>query len=68
MKIISDYAHIPIVDVPQLDLIDYMILKRDAFILIKSKTKEGREYLYNAYRLTQTEPERKKLRDEFGKR
>lgn len=29
------------------------------------QTKEGREYLYNAWRMEQTEPERGKLRDKY---
>lgn len=31
-----------------------------------SRREKGREYLENAWRLTQTEPDKDKLRDKFG--
>ena len=50
-----------------MDYIDYLTLKRDAFIYRLSKTDKGQEYLENAYRLEQTKPDRQSLREEFGK-
>ena len=44
-----------IYDVDGLSVIDYWLLERDAFISVLSQTEKGREYLNNAYRLTQTE-------------
>lgn len=55
-------------DIPDMNLIDYLIAKRDAYIYKLSKTDKGKEYLRNAHRLTQTEPERQKLREHFGGR
>ncbi len=53
--------------VEELDYIDYLIYRRDAFIWRMSQSKEGTEYLDKAYRLEQTEPDRESLREKFGK-
>ncbi|WP_286149576.1 MULTISPECIES: hypothetical protein [Bacillota] len=49
-------------EIEEVDYIDYLILKRDAFIYKQSQTEHGREYLKNAYRLEQTSPDREGLR------
>lgn len=54
-------------EVEELDYIDYLIYRRDAFIWRMSQSKEGTEYLDKAYRLEQTEPDRESLREKFGK-
>lgn len=54
-KLVADYANMSIYDVDGLSVIDYWLLERDAFISVLSQTEKGREYLNNAYRLTQTE-------------
>lgn len=54
-------------EVEELDYIDYLIYRRDAFIWRMSQSKEGTEYLDKAYRLEQTEPDRDSLREKFGK-
>ena len=53
-------------EVENLDVIDYLSYRRDAFIYKMSQTDKGREYLSNAYRMEQTRPDRKSLRDQFG--
>lgn len=53
-------------EVEDLDYIDYLIYRRDAFIYFLSQTEDGEEYLDNAYRLEQTSPDKKSLRREFG--
>ena len=55
------------IEVDQLDYIDYLQYRRDAFIYRMSQTEKGQEYLDNAYRLEQTKPDRKKLREKYGK-
>lgn len=50
------------IEVNELDYIDYLIYRRDAFIYKQSQTEHGREYLENAFRLEQTKPDRSKLR------
>ena len=46
---------------------DYLVLRRDAFIHTMSQTEKGEEYLNNAWRLEQTKPDRDSLRKKFGK-
>ena len=53
-------------EVEELDFIEYLQYRRDAFIYNMSRTEKGQEYLDNAYRLEQTDPDRKSLRDQFG--
>lgn len=55
------------IEVDQLDYIDYLQYRRDAFIYRMSQTEKGQEYLDNAYRLEQTKPDRKRLREKYGK-
>ncbi len=55
-------------DIPEMDIVDYMIARRDAFIYMKAQTEEGREYLRNADRLNITTPDRESLRQKFGKK
>ena len=64
---VADYARISILDVEELDYIDYLVLRRDAFIHRLRQTEKGQEYLDNAYRLEQTKADRDTLRDRFGK-
>ncbi len=51
----------------ELDYIDYLQLRRDAFISRLSQTEKGEEYLKNAWRMQQTEPDRVALRKKLGK-
>ena len=53
--------------VEELDYIDYLIYRRDAFIYKYGQTEKGQEYLNNAWRLEQTKPDRDGLRQKFGK-
>ena len=53
-------------EVEDLDYIDYLRLRRDAFITMLSQTEKGQEYLDNAWILEQTAPDKKSLRDQFG--
>ena len=53
-------------EVDDLNYVDYLIYRRDAFIYSMSQTEKGQEYLDNAYRLEQVDPDKKSLRDQFG--
>ena len=64
--IVSRYTGLPIVEVGNLDIIDYLVYRRDAFIYRMSQTEKGQEYLDNAWRLEQVEPDKKSLREQFG--
>jgi len=63
---VAKYTGLTILEVENLDIIDYLSYKRDAFIYRMSQTEKGREYLKNAYYMEQTKPDRKSLRDHFG--
>lgn len=66
-KRISDYAGLNMREVWNLDVITYWALLRDAVIYDYMQTEEGREYLYNCWRMDQTKPDRGQLREHFGK-
>lgn len=63
----AQYANMTLPDVCDLLLDDYLLL-RDAFIARKLQSADGREYLDNAWRLEQTEPDVDGLRSTFGRR
>ncbi|WP_254306607.1 hypothetical protein [Clostridium sp. 001] len=46
-------------------MFEYWLLLRDAVIYNYKQTKEGREYLENCWRIEQTEPDRKSLREKM---
>lgn len=66
-KVTADYAGIPLTQVGDLLIVDYLVLRRDALIWTCQRTQAGREWLENAYRLTLTDPDRESLREQFGK-
>ena len=63
----AQYANMALPDVCNLLLDDYMLLLRDAFSARKLQSSDGREYLDNAWRLEQTEPDMDGLRSTFGR-
>ena len=63
----AQYANMPLPNVCDLLLDDYLLLLRDAFIARKLQSEDGREYLDNAWRLEQTEPDVDGLRSTFGR-
>lgn len=65
-KIISKYCNISILEVEELDLVEYLFYYREAVIYNCMQTEDGIEYLQNAYRLEQTEPDREKLREKYN--
>lgn len=66
-KLVADYCGISIMDVYNLPLIEYLTYRRDAFIYTLNRTEAGQEYLDNAWRCEQTEPDRAALREKFKK-
>ena len=60
------WANIPITQVGDLDFLDYMQLRRDAFIAGLMGTEAGDEYLADAWRLEQTGADKAKARQLFG--
>lgn len=66
-KLVADYARLSIPEVEELPYLTYLVWRRDAFIHRFSQTEKGQEYLDNAWRCEQTEPDRAKLRKKLGK-
>lgn len=66
-KITADYAHLSFREISQMNYIDYLALRHDAFIYRMSQSESGQEYLDNAWRMEQTKPDRTALRKKFGK-
>ena len=65
--LVAQYTGLNILQVEELDYLDYLIYRRDAFIYRMSQTEKGEEYLNKAWQLEQTKPDRKSLRKKFGK-
>ena len=64
---VSEYTGLNFFEVSRLDYLQYLTWRRDAFIYLFSRTEAGQEYLDNAWRLEQVEPDREELRKNFGK-
>ena len=66
-KLAIDYLNITIFDVQEMPIDLYLYFMREANIHKLMQTKEGREYLDNCWRMEQTKPDRKKLREKMRK-
>ena len=66
-RLVAEYTGLNLPQVGDLDLLEYLTYRRDAFIHRLSLTETGQEYLDNAGRMEQTEPDRVKLRKKLGK-
>ena len=62
---VAEYTGLSIPEVRQLNYIQYLIWRRDAYIYMLSRTEAGQEYLDNAWRMEQTKPERARLRQKI---
>ena len=65
---VSEYTGLNFNEVWARTYIVFLTLRRDAFIAWLSRTEAGTEYLDNAWRMEQTEPDRKALREKFGRK
>ena len=63
----AEYAGLSLLEVRELDYVQYLIWRRDAYIHMLSRTEEGQKYLDNAWRMEQTEPDRLRLREKLKK-
>ncbi len=63
-----EYTGLNVNEIEELEYIDFLQYRRDAFIHEMNQTEEGREYLENARTLLQTEPDREALRRISGKK
>lgn len=66
-KLVADYARLSFFEVEELDIIEYWGLLHDAAIWNCNKSEDGRKYLENAWYYAQTKPDRKALREKYGK-
>ncbi|MDL2250774.1 hypothetical protein LJC51_08985 [Lachnospiraceae bacterium OttesenSCG-928-J05] len=64
----SDYMNLDFIEIQNLDIDIYLYFMREAFIYEQMKTEEGREYLENCWRIKQTKPDRKAIREKLKKR
>lgn len=64
----ADYTGLNFFEVGQLNYLQYLLWRRDAFIHLLSRTPAGQEYLDNAWRMEQTEPDRNALRSKYGRK
>lgn len=58
----SEFTGLNFLEVEDLPYLKYLVWRRDAFIWWLSRTEKGEEYLDNAWRMEQTEPDRASLR------
>ena len=65
-NLVYEYTGLNFFQIQELNIVDFLYLRREAFINKMLGMEKGREYLDNAYRLEQTKPERDKLREKFG--
>jgi len=63
-----DYTGLDIWKIQNMPIDIYLFFMREAFIYENLQTEVGKEYLENCWRIEQTEPERKKLREKFSER
>ena len=63
---VSAYTGLNFREVRELDYIQYLTYRRDAFIYTLEQTEDGREYLENAWRMEQVKPDRGALREQLG--
>ena len=64
---VAEYTGLNLLQVRELDYVQYLIWRRDAFIHKLSQTEAGQQYLDNAWRMEQTQPDRQRLRKKLGK-
>lgn len=65
-KIVAEYAGVSLFEVFALDVFTYWALLHDAVVYGNAQTEDGRKWLKNAWRITQTEPDREKLHEKYG--
>jgi hypothetical protein len=64
---VAEYTGLNFFEVAELDYLQYLIWRRDAYIHRLSQSEAGQEYLDNAWRMEQTKPDRNALRKKLRK-
>lgn len=65
--LVHTYTGLNFNEIGQLNYVDFLQYRRDAFIQRCSATEEGRQHLHDCARMEQTKPDRGKLNTMFGK-
>lgn len=63
-----DHTGLNFLEIDELQLDEYLSLRRDAYIFMLSQTEEGRRHLEQCWIMDQTSPDRGALRDKHGRR
>lgn len=66
--LVAGYTGLNFHQIGQLNYLEFLQYRRDAFINWLSQSEPGQKYLDNAWRMEQTEPDRDALRRKFGRR
>lgn len=66
--LVAEYTGLTFPQIQALNYIEYLTYRRDAFITKLNQTEAGQEYLRNAWRMEQTEPDRDALRKNFTRK
>lgn len=68
VRLVAEYTGLNFLEVRKLNYIVFLTWRRDAFIYRLSQTEAGQNYLDNAWRMEQTEPDRGALRKKLSKK
>lgn len=66
--LVAVYTGLNFLQIKGLNYIEFLAYRRDAFINWLNQSEAGQEYLRNAWRMEQTEPDRVTLRRMFGRK
>lgn len=66
--LVAVYTGLTFAEIKRLNYVEFLQYRRDAFIDHLSQSEAGQEYLRNAWRMEQTEPDRAALRRKFGRK
>lgn len=66
--LVADYTGLNFYQIGRLNYLEFLQYRRDAFISWLNQSEAGQQYLDNAWRMEQTEPDRAALRRKFGRR
>ena len=66
-RLVAAYTGLNFHEVGALEYVQFLTYRRDAYIYSLEQTEDGREYLENAWRMEQSKPDRKALREQLRK-
>lgn len=62
---VAEYTGLNFRDIWDMNYIQYLTWRRDAYINWLERSQTGQEYLKNAWRMEQTKPDRARLREQL---